>query len=125
MQTSRTKLSRNLKRELEERLYRVVADIKSPEEAEVFLKDFLSKTELEIVCKRLAVAYYLDKKRSYQNIKDHLAVSSATVSVVASFLKSKKGYEVALQKIRADEWAEKWAQKISGLGKMMPFFSRR
>ena len=78
------------------------------------LKDFLTKTEQEVLTKRLAIAYWLSKDRSYQNIKNNLAVSSTTIASVQKMMK-KKGFQVGLKKIAADEWADKWAQRIGGM----------
>lgn len=117
MQTSKKKINRKLEKQVYNLLYQIVVDIHDLKEAEQFLKDFLTETELEVLCKRLAVAYYLDRQRSYENIKDNLAVSSATIASISEQI-SKKGFKLALNKIQADEWADKWAQKI---GQVMKF----
>lgn len=111
MRTSSKKLNPSLQRQIEKTLAQVIADIKEPEEAETFLKNFLTNTELEILSKRLAVAYWLKKKRSYSNIKTNLKVSSATIAEVSSNIK-KGNFELAVKKIEAEEWANKWAEKI-------------
>ena len=113
MQVSKKRINKNLEKRLYSLFYQVVADIHHPKEAEEFLKNLLSPIELEVMVKRLAIAYYLDKDRSYQEIKTNLAVSSATVSNIAEQIKRKKGFQIALKKIRADEWADKWGKKIS------------
>ena len=93
-------------------LYQVITDIQNPNEAQVLLESFLSKNELEVIARRLGIAYFLDKGKSYTNIKDNLAVSSTTIAAVAKDMKTKKGFKVALGKIRAEEWANKWSKKI-------------
>lgn len=113
MQVSKQKINPNLKNQIFQLLYQVLADIHSKKEIETFLKDALTKTELEIFAKRLGAAYYLDKGRSYANIKDNLKLSSATISAVSEQMKKGRGFEVALSKIRAEEWASKWAGKIA------------
>lgn len=95
-------------------LFQLFADLKTPQEAEGVLKDLLSDTELTTVAKRLAVAYWLSKGRSYTNIKDNLKVSSASISDIQQAIK-KSGWKLALQKVTADEWATQWEQKIKGL----------
>ena len=92
-------------------LWQLITDLKNPKEVELVWSDLLSKTELTTVAKRLAVAYWLSKKRSYENIKQNLKVSSATVAEVQRNLK-KPGWKLAMQKITADEWANVWEQKI-------------
>jgi uncharacterized protein YerC len=113
MQTSKRKLNPNLKNQLYQLLYQVLADIHSKKEARIFLTEVLTKNELEMLVKRLGTAYYLDKGRSYANIKTNLKLSSATISAVAEQMRKGKGFQIALNKIRAEEWASKWAKKIS------------
>lgn len=116
-QISKKKINKNLERQIYNLLYQVIADIHNPKEVEEFLKDFLTETELEVIVKRLAVAYYLNQSRSYDNIKTNLAVSSTTIATINDQMK-KKGFQLALKKIQAEEWASRWAEKI---GKMMKF----
>ncbi|OGV89883.1 hypothetical protein A2Z41_00740 [Microgenomates group bacterium RBG_19FT_COMBO_39_10] len=113
MQVSKKKVNPNLKNQIYQLLYQVIADIRSKKEAEIFLNEGLTETELEIFAKRLGAAYYLNKGRSYANIKTNLRLSSATISSVAEQMKKGKGFETALQKINAEEWANKWAERIS------------
>ncbi len=113
MQISRRKINKNLESQFFKLLYQVVADIRRLQEAETVLKDLLKNTELKMIARRLAIAYWLDKGHSYQYIKKNLAVSSATVSKIAEQIKKKKGFEIALEKIKADEWAGRWAKKIT------------
>jgi len=88
-----------------------LTDFKDPQEMEIFLQDFLSTSEMETYTKRLAVAYWLKKGRSYTNIKQNLKVSSATIAVVQEMLE-RPGVKLALKKMEAEEWANIWAGKI-------------
>jgi uncharacterized protein YerC len=81
------------------------------EEAETFLKDFFNDAELETFAKRLAIAYWLKKGRSYTNIMQNLKVSSATIASVQEFTE-KPGFKLALKKMEAEEWANVWAERI-------------
>jgi uncharacterized protein YerC len=112
MQISKAKVNRRLKKQIDSLLYQTVADIRDPEEAKDFLESFLAKTELEMASRRLGIIYFLDKERTYDYIKNNLAVSSTTVSAMAERMES-KGAQTALEKIRAEEWATKWAKKIT------------
>lgn len=112
MQVSRRRINPNLKNQIYKLVYQVVADIRSKKEARIFLKEVLTKNEMEILAKRLGTAYFLDKGRSYSNIKTNLKLSSATISAVSEQMRKGKGFEVALKKIRAGEWADKWTKKI-------------
>ncbi|HBC45393.1 MAG: TrpR like protein, YerC/YecD [Candidatus Amesbacteria bacterium GW2011_GWA2_47_11b] len=111
MQVSKKKMNATLEKQLFFMLWQLITDLKNPKEVELVWSDLLSKTELTTVAKRLAVAYWLSKKRSYENIKQNLKVSSATVAEVQRNLK-KPGWKLAMQKITADEWANVWEQKI-------------
>lgn len=111
MRTSQNKVNKILQSQIESLLSQTIADIKSENDAKIFLSDFLTETELENFTKRLAVAYWLKKGRSYKNIKDNLKVSSATVAGVQDMLK-KKGLQLALKNLEADEWANQWSEKI-------------
>lgn len=113
MQVSKKQISPSLKKQIYQLLYQILADIHSKKEVETFLKEALTKTELEIFAKRMGAAYYLDKGRSYSNIKANLKLSSATISAVSEQMKKGRGFEIALSKIRAEEWANEWAKKIS------------
>lgn len=111
MRVSAQKLNDSLKRQIGKTLVQVFADIKSAEEMEKFLEDFLTSGELEILSKRLAIAYWLKKGRSYDNIKQNLKVSSATIAAVQSSM-DKAGFQKAIKMIEAEEWATQWAEKI-------------
>lgn len=110
MRTS-TGVNNILQNQIDALFYQTLADIKSPEEAKTFVNDFLSETERDNLAKRLAIAYWLKKGRSYKNIKDNLKVSSATVAAVQTIV-NKKGIETALKKLEAEEWASEWSEKI-------------
>ena len=112
MQISKKRLNQNLKNQIYKLLYQVITDIQNPNEAQVLLESFLSKNELEVIARRLGIAYFLDKGKSYANIKDNLAVSSTTIAAVAKDMQNKKGFKISLGKIRAEEWANKWSKKI-------------
>jgi uncharacterized protein YerC len=111
------KINPYLEKELRRTLQQTLADIKKPEEIEKFLTAFLSPSEQNALAKRVAVAYWLDKGRGYNNIRQNLKVSSATIAQIQSRLTS-KGVQLALQKIKAEEWADRWAKKIKKFAKL-------
>ena len=114
MQVSKQKVNTTLEKQLYHMLFQLIADLKTPQEVEAVLRETLSDTELTTLNKRVAVAYWLSKGRSYSNIKDNLKVSSASISDIQRALK-RPGWKLALAKITADEWATKWEQKIKEL----------
>jgi len=113
MQLSKKKINQRLEKQIFNIFYQVIADVKTPQEAKTFLEDILTRAELKAFSKRLAVAHYLERGRNYENIKNALKVSSATVATVAEQMKKGKGFEIALKKIRAEEWADRWTKRIS------------
>jgi TrpR-related protein YerC/YecD len=114
MRTSENKLSRFLNNQIFNSFSQVITDLDQIEESASFLKDFFTESELETFTKRLAIAYWLKKGRSYVNIKTNLKVSSATIAEVAQMMK-KKGFASGVKKMEAEEWANKWAEKIRKL----------
>ena len=113
MQISKKKLTPKVKKQVYDLFYKVVADIRNPQEAKEFLESFLGNNEKEAISRRLAIAYLLKNKKTYAHIKDYLSVSSTTVASIAREMNKEKGFEVAFKKIQADEWADKWAKKIT------------
>lgn len=111
MRTSQNKLNASMKNQLIKTFAQTLADFKSYEEVGVFLNDFFNDSELETFAKRLSVAYWLKKKRSYQNIKTNIKVSSATIAVIEK-LSKKPGFALAIKKMEAEEWANVWTEKI-------------
>lgn len=111
MRVSKDKVNSHLKAEVYRTLHQLLADLKSPEEVKTVLNSFLSQTEHETLAKRVAIAYWLDKGRKYDNIKNNLKVSSATIASVQDTL-NHKGVKEALRVIKAEEWANVWASRI-------------
>ena len=118
LQISKQKLETELEQKIKDMLAQLIADIHSKDQAKDFLKDFLSDTEYTAQAKRLAVMFYLDQKKSYEEIKQDVKVSSATIASVQSLMeKQSNGVVLALKLIKAEEWASKWAGKITGIFK--------
>lgn len=111
MRTSGEKLNPSLATQITKTLSLVIAGLKNRDEVDIFLKDFLKAAEYETFAKRLAVAYWLKKGRSYTNIKNNLKVSSATIAQVQKDM-NKKGFSQALKRLEAEEWANLWEKKI-------------
>lgn len=93
-------------------LYQVLADAKSEIDMELILKAIMTEGELAAVAKRLAIAVFLDKGQSYEHIKDVLKVSTATIASVADTM-NRRGTQMALQRVKAEEWADVWSIRLS------------
>lgn len=119
MKKSGEKLNKNIQSQVYKILYQVMADAKSELDMELILKSLLSESELDAVSKRLAIAVFLDKGQSYDHIRATLKVSSATIASVAESM-NKKGMQMAITRVKAEEWADVWSIRISrALEKLM------
>lgn len=117
MRISQQKLNRNLRNQFFNSLCQVFADIRNPEEIRLLLEDLLPEDVLEMLIKKFGAAYYLQKGRTYIQTKNNLALSTATVAAVAKQMQEGKGLKIALKKASAEEWAQKWAERIGGIMK--------
>jgi uncharacterized protein YerC len=116
MQISKQNINPLIQKQLTQMFCQLLCDLNTPQEAEMVLRDFLSKTELIAITKRLGIMYWLYKKRSYQNIKQNLKVSSATIADAQQASK-RLGSRLAMEKISAEEWAGQIEQKIKNVFK--------
>ena len=116
MRSSSEKVNEMLLAQIKQLLIQTSIDIKDQKTAEVFINDFLSDAELELLSKRLAVAYWLKKGRSYENIKQNLKVSSATIASIQKQM-DKKGFKWAIKNLEAEEWANKWSERFKKVTK--------
>ncbi len=101
----------SLKKQIVRTFIQTIADLKNTKEIETFLKDFLTEEELETQTKRLAIAYWLKKGRSEENIKQNLKASQKEIKEVEKILNS-PGIKLAIKKMEAEEWANVWSEKI-------------
>ena len=111
MRVSDRKLNPSLKSEITKTFAQTISDFKDIDEVLSFLNDFFNQAELETFAKRLAISYWLKKGKSYENIKENLKVSSATIASIQS-IQERSGIKLALKKIEAEEWANVWSQRI-------------
>ncbi len=111
MRISENKLNISFKNQIIKTFGQTLTDLKNTDEMNKFLVDFFNDSELETFAKRLSIAYYLKKGRSYENIKTNLKVSSATIATIEK-LSKKPGFTLAIKKMEAEEWANVWAKKI-------------
>ena len=112
MRLSDKSMDLEIAKEIRKLLTQIIADIHEEAEAEQLLNDLLTPSEQMAVAKRLGIAMSLVRGASYEEIKKRLKVSSATVAKVQESLDT-PGMKLALSKAATDEWAEKWATKLS------------
>lgn len=114
MQVSKKKINSSIQKQIDEIFYQLLVDAQSIDEVKTLLHDLLTETERQVLTKRLAIAIFLDKGRSYEHIKNMLKVSSATIASVNEKM-GDPGIQLALRKVKADKWADEWSDKITGL----------
>lgn len=103
-----------LQKQISKTFFQTLEDLKSKENLALFFEYFLTEKELESLTKRLAIAYWLHKKRDYENIKTNLNVTLKEIEEVENKLDS-KGYKLALKYLEAEEWSNKWSEKFKKL----------
>lgn len=104
----------SLKKEITKTFIQALADLKDIKEIETFLKDFFTEKELETYALRLAVAYWMKKGRTKENIRQNLKVNSNEIKNVEKILNT-PGMKLAIKKIEAEEWANVWSDRIKKL----------
>lgn len=112
-------MNKNIQSQVMKIFYQVLADAKTETDMELILNSLLTEKESLTIAKRLAIAVFLDKGQSYEHIHDTLQASSATIAAVAESM-NKKGMQMALNRVKAEEWADVWSIRISrALEKLM------
>ena len=57
-----------LKKEIVKTFFQTLTDLKDQGKLEIFIRDFLTEEEMNQLTKRLAIIYWLRKKRDEENI---------------------------------------------------------
>lgn len=115
MQLSKKIIDDSTEQEINHLLFQLLSDLKNPQEAKKLVNGILTPAEVTTIAKRLAIAHFLKQGQSYEKIREQLKVSSATIASVQTKLSEPNGYSMALEKIHADQWANKWAKRITNL----------
>lgn len=103
-----------LKKEIVKTFLLTLNDLKDQGKLEIFIQDFLTNDEFDGLAKRLAIIYWLRKKRSTENIIENLKVSKKEI-LETSNLMEKNGIKAAIRNLEAEEFANVWAEKIKKL----------
>lgn len=110
---SRRILSQALQKHIFELFVKIIVDLNSPDDVEIFLEDLLSPTERIMLVKRLAIAILLTKGYTYDDIDETLKVSRPTIMNVSFWLKNgKSGYKKAIDRILKTQKREEFFDKI-------------
>ena len=85
--------------ETTDRLFRVIADIRTAEECRAFFEDLCTIREIQDMAQRFDTALMLDQGLSYQAITDRTGISAATISRVSrSLTYGSNGYKTMISR---------------------------
>jgi TrpR-related protein YerC/YecD len=84
-----------------EELFAAVASLKTPAEAQSFLRDLCTRSELDAMAHRWQLARLLDEGLPYLEVAKRAHASTTTVTRVAQWLRNGEGgYALALRRSR-------------------------
>jgi len=82
-------------------LFEAISSLESPREAQLFLRDLCTLSELEAMAHRWQVARLLDRGLPYQKISERTHASTTTVTRVAHWLRfGEGGYRLLLDRLK-------------------------
>ncbi|MDP3888592.1 MAG: YerC/YecD family TrpR-related protein [bacterium] len=112
-QVSKYPISKAVEARVFEILFKVISDLKNPQEIQEFFQDFLSPVEQLMLAKRLSIAVLLSKGYDYASIRKVLRVSPPTISKTSLALKyAGKGYKRIVEKLTREEKIDEFLQKV-------------
>jgi uncharacterized protein YerC len=109
-------MNKSLQKTIKDSFLQLLEDLKTKDNIDKFLKDFLSEKEYDEFVKRLAVIYWLRKKRPTNVIKNNLGVTSKYINSIKETLEL-PGAKLAIKYMEAEEFANVWSQKIKKIVK--------
>jgi|SRR3989344_1541850 len=112
---SRRKLYKEIETRMYETFWEAISKVKSKSEVQSFLSDLLSPVERTMIAKRLAIAALLLRGHGYENIKDLLKVSGATIAKVSAVINTNTGYKMVVNKIATSESTREFWQDVENL----------
>ena len=81
-----------------EDLYRLIADVQSPEQVRALFDDLCTRKEIDNMAERVFAARLLMEGKTYNQIMAQSDISSATLSRVSRCVQYGKGYSQLLKK---------------------------
>lgn len=103
-QISKYPIAKHIVDRIFEIFLKTFVEIKSREEADQFISDFLTPTEKIMLAKRLTIALLLEKGYDYRTIRQLIRVSAPTIaSVNVARQYGSKGYNKLITRILRDE----------------------
>jgi uncharacterized protein YerC len=112
-QISKYPISDKVYERILEIFFKSLVEIKSKDEAQEFIKDFLTPTEQVMLAKRLAIAFLLEEDYDFRNISKILRVSLGTVARVNLIRRyGGQGYKKMIRKLLTKEQIKDFLLKI-------------
>ena len=103
-QISKYPISHQLTGRIFELFLKTLIEIRSSDEAERFITEFLTPTEKVVLAKRITIALLLEKGYDYRSIQQLIHVSAPTIrSVNLALQYGNNGYRQLLNKIQKEE----------------------
>jgi len=101
---SRKALSEFKKNELKNQLWKAITLLESKDEVFKLLSDLLSRTEIQMLSKRLAVARMLIGGAAYKDIREELKVTDVTISKINNSLDVfGEGYRLIINRLNFND----------------------
>ncbi|MCL5438982.1 MAG: trp operon repressor [Patescibacteria group bacterium] len=115
-QVSKYPIHKDVEKRIDEIFKKSISYLKTSEDIEDFLHDFLSPVEKIMLGKRLSIAVLLSKGYNYGQIGRILRVTPPTIASVSIALKySGKGYKKIVDRISNADRREQFWQKIDDI----------
>lgn len=112
-QVSKYPISKAIYERILEIFFKVFVRIKTKNEAEQFIKDFLTPTEQIMLAKRLAIAFLLEKNYDFRTISRILRVSLTTIARVNLMRKyGDQGYQRMIKGMLREEKMKEFFLKV-------------
>ncbi|MBK8202933.1 MAG: DNA-binding transcriptional regulator [Bdellovibrionales bacterium] len=91
-------------------LCKVIAGLRSSEEVRSFLLDLCTPNEIQALADRWEVAVMIARGDSYREISKNTGISTATITRVGRFIRTGRGYQLALARFKIENPEDLGAQ---------------
>lgn len=91
-------------------LCKIIAGLKNAEEVRSFLLDLCTPNEIQALADRWDVAVMIARGDSYREISKNTGISTATITRVGRFIRTGRGYQLALARFKIENPEDLGAQ---------------
>ena len=117
-------MNKSLQKTINQTFLQLIEDLKDKKDPpagragiEEFFRDLMGDNEYEDLVKKLAVIYWLRKRRPMDIIQNNLGVDEKYINGVKPLM-DKKGIKLAINYMEAEEFANTWSDKINKIKKI-------